>query len=112
MSVYCIYLGNDVYFGSTKSPLNQRQNRHNIRLRKGESKAKLYEKARELGMESLELVLLYEGDNYKEVEHELICNNECLNMLGAVYDRERYLRLHRETQRRYYYRKKANKNNI
>lgn len=107
MSVYCIYLENDIYFGSTKSPLFDREVRHNCRLRKGVSKARLYERARELGITHLECQLLYEGDDYKQIEHELIENNKCLNMMGACYDRERHLRLHREAQKRYIQRKKA-----
>ncbi len=108
MSVYCIYLGEDVYYGSTKLDLIGRENRHNFRLKEGISKTKLYEKARELGIEELQLVSLYEGDDYLDVEHDLICSNEnCLNMCGAKYDRERSLKLHRETQKRYYYRRKA-----
>lgn len=107
MSVYCIYLGNDIYFGSTKVPLHRREIRHNCRLRAGNSKAKLYEKARELGINHLECQLLYEGDDYLQIEHELIENNKCLNMMGAIPDRERHLRLHRQAQRRYIERKKA-----
>jgi hypothetical protein len=106
MYVYCIYLGDEVYFGSTTSKLNERQNRHNTRLRKGLCKAKLYEKARELGIERFKLELLYEGDDYKEVEQDLILNTKCLNMCAVTHNRERYLRLHREAQRRYYLKNK------
>lgn len=101
MSVYCINLGNDVYFGSTKQPICTRQARHNFRLRNNESNSNLYRKARELGIEKLELQLIYEGSDYKEVEHDLIINHDCLNMLGATFDRKRHLRLHREAQKRY-----------
>lgn len=100
MFVYCIYLGESQYFGSTLN-LQRRQNLHNARLRGGKCKNRLYEKARELGIEQLTLIPIYEGEDYIEVEHELICNNDCLNMCGARYDRERALRLHREAQKRY-----------
>jgi len=110
MSVYAIYLGeNDVYYGSTGNTLAGRETRHNNRLRTGESDAPLYKRARELGITELNLVMLYEGHDYKQVEHDLIVNNECLNKNGVVYDRERALKLHAECQRRYYYRKKAEK---
>lgn len=102
MFVYCIYLEDFVYYGSTIH-LRKRQALHNSRLRMGRSKAKLYEKARELGIEQLELIVLFECDNYQEVEHELILNakNDCLNMCAVRRDRERSLRLHREAQKRY-----------
>lgn len=110
MSVYAIYLGeNDVYYGSTGISLAGRETRHNNRLRKGESDAPLYKKARELGITYLNLVMLYEGDDYLQVEHDLIMNEECLNKNCVFYDRERYLKLHAESQKRYYYRKKAEK---
>lgn len=112
MSVYCIYLGNDVYFGSTKLPLNNRQKQHNFRLREGKCRNRLYEKARELGIEFLELNLLYVGDDYLDLEQDLILNNKCLNMLAAKHDRQRHLRLHREAQKRYILKKKSKKLNL
>lgn len=107
MYVYCIYLDDEVYFGSTKTALNKRQNRHNTRLWEGKCKAKLYEKARELGVNRLNLELIYEGEDYKQVEQDLILNTRCLNMLAVSHDRERYLRLHREAQKRYILKKKS-----
>jgi hypothetical protein len=112
MYVYCIYLGNEIYFGSTKNPLNYRQNKHNFRLKEGICKNKLYEKARELGIKNLELNLLYEGEDYLDIEQELILNTDCLNMLAVKHDRERYLRLHREAQKRYILKKKSQKLNL
>ncbi len=109
MFVYAIYLGDDVYYGSTGTDLAGRECRHNVRLRSCESNAPLYKKARELGITDLNLVMLYEGDDYLSVEHDLILNNECLNSNSVFYDRERYLRKHRENQKKYYYRKKAEK---
>jgi hypothetical protein len=110
MSVYAIYLGeNDVYYGSTGQKISDRETRHNARLRSGESDAPLYRKARELGLTELNLVMLYEGNDYKEVENELIINNECLNKNAVFSNRERSLKLHADCQKRYYYRKKAEK---
>lgn len=113
MFVYCIYLGNnDVYFGSTTNSLNKRMAKHNHRLKQGICRSNLYNRARELGIKKLELVLLYEGENYKQIEHDLICNIKCLNRNGACPDDERKRRLHRERQKRYYYRKKNQIKNL
>ena len=112
MSVYCITVGDGIYYGSTCQRLSERKANHNFKLRNG-TKNKLYEKARELGIYILDLQLLYEGDDYKTIEHEFIVNNEnCLNMNGAIFDRDRALQKHREAQRRYYYKKKMENYNL
>lgn len=110
MFVYCITLEDKVYYGSTANPLSVRKAGHNKKLRDGKIKNKLYETARELGITNLDLELIYQGEDFREMEHEFIINDpHCLNMCGAIYDRERSLRLHREAQRRYLLNKK-NKN--
>ena len=110
MFVYCIYLGDYEYYGSTRH-IQKRQVLHNSRLRKGQCKANLYNKARELGIDKLDLIVIYEGDNYKDIEQELILNADenCLNMQTVILDRERSLRLHREAQRRYILKIKSKK---
>ena len=103
MFVYCIYLGeNYVYYGST-THLRKRQHNHNQRLRNPKYKMRLYEKARELGIEQLDLIQLHEGDDAEDVENELILNGDeyCLNMQSVKKNRQRQLRLHREAQARY-----------
>ena len=112
MSVYCIYLGKEIYYGSTTKKLCQRKACHNLRLREGLIKNKLYEKARELGINYLDLQLLYQGEDYKEMEHEFIINSNCLNMNGAIYDRGRALQKHRDAQRRYIIKKKLKNYNL
>jgi hypothetical protein len=110
MFVYCIKLEDKVYYGSTKNQLSIRKASHNKKLRDGIKKCKLYETARELGITHLDLELIYQGEDFREMEHEFIINDpDCLNMCGAVYDRKRALRLHREAQQRYLLNKK-NKN--
>lgn len=103
MFVYCIYLGeNFVYYGSTNN-LSKRQTTHNVRLRSDRYNSKLYVKARELGTERLDLIQLYEGDEYADIENELILSGDeyCLNHNAVMYDRQRALKLHREAQARY-----------
>ena len=108
MFVYCIYLGDYEYYGSTMN-LNSRQAIHNTRLRQNEYKTNLYKKARELGIEELNLVVIHEGEDYKDVENQLILDggNNCLNMQTVRLDRQRSLRLHREAQRRYIIKKNS-----
>lgn len=105
MSVYCVYLGEDVYFGSTKQGIRRRENRHNSYLKTGKN-LPLYNKARDLGIDKIELCLLYEGDDYKQVEHDFIVNEKCINLYGAVYDRQRYLKKHCQNQKNYIKRKR------
>lgn len=112
MFVYCIYLGKEVYFGSTTTTLKERRHKHNSRLKENKCKSNLYNKARELDIKQFELILLYEGEYYRQIEHDLICNTPCLNRNGAFPDNERRKRLHRERQKRYYYRKKNQINNL
>jgi len=108
MFVYCIYLENYEYYGSTVN-IKRRQAIHNNRLKQNEFKTNLYKKARELGIEQLNLVVLHEGEDYKEVENELILSGDtnCLNMHSVKFDRERSLRLHREAQKRYIFKKNS-----
>lgn len=108
MFVYCIYLEDYEYYGSTVN-LNRRQAIHNTRLKQNILQNNLYKKARELGIEQINLVVIHEGEDYKDVENQLIleAGNNCLNMQTVKLDRERSLRLHREAQRRYIIKKNS-----
>lgn len=81
--VYKVNIGKKFYIGSTKMKLNQRQHKHNYRIRNG-SKSKFHQEAIKNNIFKVKCEEIYSGEDYLEVENKMILESiedkNCLNM--------------------------------
>jgi hypothetical protein len=90
--VYKVNIGNKYYIGSTKNKLNERENKHNFKIKNG-SKTKFHDECIKNNIYKVKCIELYRGTDYKEIENKIVLESlndkHCLNMKAVISNKER-----------------------